>query len=113
MPIHRLFGIACLVLSVIGCNQGPQEPTRYPVRGTVLLDGKPLAGHAVSVYAGQARYSEKKPVAEVTTDKAGRFSFKPQKPGVYLAMSRHRPTPDQQSAQGVSYTYSVVIEATE
>lgn len=79
----------------------------------VLFDGKPLAGHAVSVYAGQARYSDKKVVAEVTSDQAGRFSFKPEKPGVYLAMSRHRPTPPQESLQGVSYTYSVVIEATE
>lgn len=79
----------------------------------VLFDGKPLAGHAVSVYAGQARYSDKKAVAEVTTDKAGRFSFKPEKPGVYLAMSRHRPTPAKDSLQGVSYTYSVVLEATE
>lgn len=79
----------------------------------VLFDGKPLAGHAVSVYTGQARYSDKKAFAEVTTDKAGRFSFKPDKPGVYLAMSRHRPTPAADSLQGVSYTYSVVLEATE
>lgn len=79
----------------------------------VLFDGKPLAGHAVSVYTGQARYSGRKAVAEVVTDKAGRFAFKPDKPGVYLAMSRHRPTPAPDSQQGVSYTYSVVIEATE
>lgn len=79
----------------------------------VLFDGKPLAAHAVSVYAGQARYSDKKAVAEVVTDKAGRFSFKPEKPGVYIAMSRHRPTPGKEASQGVSYTYSVVIEATE
>lgn len=79
----------------------------------VLFDGKPLAGHAVSVYAGQARYSDKKAVAEVVTDRAGRFSFKPEKPGVYLAMSRYRPAPNKESLQGVSYTYSVVLEATE
>ena len=79
----------------------------------VLFDGKPLAGHTVSVYIGQQRYSDKKAFAEVITDKAGRFSFKPDKPGVYLAMSRHRPTPSQDSQQGVSYTYSVVVEATE
>ncbi|MDY6948648.1 MAG: DUF4198 domain-containing protein [Pseudomonadota bacterium] len=79
----------------------------------VLFDGKPLAKHAVSVYAGQARYSDKTAVAAVTTDEAGRFSFKPQRPGVYLAMSRHRPAPARDSQQGVSYTYSVVIEATE
>lgn len=79
----------------------------------VLFDGKPLAGHAVSMYAGQARYADKKAIAEVTTDKEGRFTFKADKPGVYLAMSRHRPTPAKEVSQGVSYTYSVVIEATE
>lgn len=79
----------------------------------VLYDGKPLAGHSVSVYKGQARYSDKNAFAEVITDKAGHFGFKPDQPGVYLAMSRHRPTPAKDSQQGVSYTYSVVIEATE
>jgi uncharacterized GH25 family protein len=79
----------------------------------VLFDGKPLAGHAVSVYADQARYSDAKAVAELTTDEAGRFSFKPEKPGVYVAMSRYRPAPDADALRGVSYTYSVVIEATE
>ena len=79
----------------------------------VLFDGKPLAGHPVSVYSGGQRYSDKKAFADVVTDKAGRFSFKPDHPGVYLAMSRHRPTPAADGEQGVSYTYSVVIEATE
>lgn len=79
----------------------------------VLFDGKPIAGHAVSIYAGQARYSDTKAVAEMTTDGAGRFAFKPERPGVYIAMSRYRPTPEKESLQGVSYTYSVVIEATE
>jgi uncharacterized GH25 family protein len=83
------------------------------VKFEVLFEGKPLAGHAVSVYAGQARYSDTKAIAEVTTDKAGRFAFKPAKPWVYIAMSRHRPTPAAEGLQGVSYTYSVVIEATE
>lgn len=79
----------------------------------VLFDGKPLAGQAVSVYTGQARYSDKKAFAELTTDAAGRFSFKPDKPGVYLAMSRYRPTPGKDSQRAVSYTYSVVLEATQ
>ncbi|MBM0105713.1 DUF4198 domain-containing protein [Steroidobacter sp. S1-65] len=79
----------------------------------VLFEGQPLAGHAVSVYSGGQRYSDKKAFAEVVTDEAGRFSFTPDKPGVYLAMSRHRPAPAPESPQGVSYTYSVVLEATE
>lgn len=79
----------------------------------VLFDGKPLVGHSVSVYAGQARYSDTKAVAEVKTDKEGRFAFKPERAGVYIAMSRYRPAPPTDSSQGVSYTYSVVLEATE
>lgn len=43
MSTFRLFNLAFLLLALAGCNQGAQEPTRYPVRGTVLLDGKPLA----------------------------------------------------------------------
>lgn len=79
----------------------------------VLFDGQPLAGHMVSIYRNGQRYSDKKVFAEVLTDKAGRFSFTPDKPGVYLAMSRHRPAPGPQSQQAVSYTYSVVLEATD
>jgi uncharacterized GH25 family protein len=79
----------------------------------VLFDGKPLAGHAVSIFGGKALSADQKPFAEVTTDKEGRFSFRPSEPGVYLAMSRHRPAPAKDSQQGVSYTYSVVVEATE
>lgn len=83
------------------------------VRFTVLFDGKPLANQAVSVYRDQARYTDKKILAEVVTDSAGRFSVKPDRPGVYVAMARHRPVPAADSAKGVSYTYSVVFEATE
>lgn len=83
------------------------------VKFEVLFDGKPLAGHAVSVFGGKALSADQKPFAEVTTDEEGRFSFKPSEPGVYLAMSRHRPTPAKDGKDGVSYTYSVVVEATE
>lgn len=83
------------------------------VKFEVLFDGKPLAGHAISVYGGKALSADQKPFAEVTTDQQGRFSFKPGEPGIYLAMSRHRPTPAKDGQQGVSYTYSVVLEATE
>nr|WP_298720654.1 DUF4198 domain-containing protein [uncultured Steroidobacter sp.] len=83
------------------------------VKFEVLFDGKPLAGHAVSVYGATAVSADQKPFAQLVTDGQGRFSFKPSEPGIYLAMSRHRPTPAKESQQGVSYTYSVVLEATE
>lgn len=83
------------------------------VKFEVLLDGKPLAGHAVSVFGGKSVSADQKPFAEVKTDKDGRFSFKPVSPGAYVAMSRYRPTPVKDAKDGVSYTYSVVVEATE
>lgn len=83
------------------------------VKFEVLFDGKPVAGHAVSVFGANALSADQKPFAEVTTDKEGRFSFKPSEAGVYLAMSRYRPAPAKDGQQGVSYTYSVVLEATE
>jgi uncharacterized GH25 family protein len=83
------------------------------VKFEVLFDGEPVAGHAVSIYGAKAMSADQKPFAEVTTDKDGRFSFKPSEAGVYLAMSRYRPAPSKDGQQGVSYTYSVVLEATE
>lgn len=40
-------GILCLLL--VGCHQasGLPEPQRFPVRGTVMLDGKPLASGVI------------------------------------------------------------------
>jgi hypothetical protein len=75
-------------------------------------DGAPLAGHTISFYRGGMRYDDKKIVAEVKTDSKGRFTLSPDRPGVFVAMTRYRPHPAADSTQGVSYTYSVVFEAT-
>lgn len=83
------------------------------VKFEVLFDGKPVAGETISIYRDNARYSDKKVVAEVKTDSAGRFAFKPESQGVYLAMTRYRPPPHPEAAEGVSYTYSVVFEVSE
>ena len=79
----------------------------------VLFDGKPVAKQAISIYDDNARYADKKIVAELVSDSAGKFSIKPEKPGAYIAMTRYRPVPAAQGQTGVSYTYSVVVEATE
>lgn len=79
----------------------------------VLFDGKPLVNHTVSVYAGGGCYSDQKAPLEVTTDAAGQFSFKPDRAGVFVAMTRFRPAPPANGKEGVSYTYSVVFEATD
>ena len=40
--MNRILLIAFVVLVQVGCNAS-QEPARFPVRGTVLVDGQPLA----------------------------------------------------------------------
>jgi uncharacterized GH25 family protein len=79
----------------------------------VLFDGKPLTRHVVSVHAGDSRYSNQKAPTEVTTDATGQFSIKPERAGVFVAMTRFRPEPAADGQQGVSYTYSLVFEATD
>lgn len=79
----------------------------------VLFDGKPLANQLISIHRDNARYSGSKVAKELKTDATGRFSFKPDAQGVYLAMTRHRPPPAADSGVGVSYTYSVTFEVTD
>lgn len=83
------------------------------VKFAVLFDGKPLSDQSVSVYRDGARYADKKTLAEVKTDAAGVFAITPDRPGVYVAITRYRPAPTADSTRGVSYTYSVVFEATD
>jgi uncharacterized GH25 family protein len=82
-------------------------------RFEVLFDGRPLANHAISIHSDDERYSDKKLYAETKTDASGRFSVKPDRPGVYLAMTRHRLLPATDGQPGTSHTYSVTFEATE
>lgn len=82
-------------------------------RFEVLFEGKPLANQRIAVHFGDEQYSGKKPYADVRTDSAGRFSVKLEKPGVYLAMTRHRLLPEAEGRPGTSHTYSVTFEATE
>ena len=79
----------------------------------VLFDGRPLANHAISIHSDDERYSDKKLYAETKTDAAGRFAVKLDRPGVYLAMTRHRLLPAADGQPGTSHTYSITFEATE
>lgn len=79
----------------------------------VLFDGKPVASHVVSVYAGESRYIKDKAPREVKTNSAGEFSVKPDRSGVFVVMTRFRPEPAAAGKDGVSYTYSLVFEATD
>lgn len=79
----------------------------------VLFDGKPVASQTVSLYAGEARYTQQKAPVEVKTNAAGEFSIKPDRSGVFVVMTRFRPEPAATGKDGVSYTYSLVFEATD
>ena len=79
----------------------------------VLFGGQPLANQSIDVHFGDERYSEKKLYAQTKTDAAGRFSVKLDRPGVYLAMTRHRMMPAAEGQPATSHTYSVTFEATD
>jgi uncharacterized GH25 family protein len=79
----------------------------------VLFDGTALANQRISVHFHDERYSGKKIYAETKTDAAGGFSVKLERPGIYLAMTRHRLLPAAEGQPGTSHTYSVTFEATE
>jgi uncharacterized GH25 family protein len=79
----------------------------------VLFDGRPLASQPISIHSDDERYSTKKLYAETRTDAAGHFSVKLERPGIYLAMTRHRLLPAADGQPGTSHTYSVTFEATE
>jgi hypothetical protein len=79
----------------------------------VLFDGKPVASHVVTLHAGNARYSQQQAPVELKTNAAGELSIKPDRAGVFVVMTRFRPAPAADGKDGVSYTYSLVFEATD
>jgi uncharacterized GH25 family protein len=79
----------------------------------VLFDGKPVANHVVSVHPGEARYLKEKAPVDVKTNSAGEFTIKPDRAGAFVVMTRFRPEPAAAGKEGVSYTYSLVFEATD
>lgn len=79
----------------------------------VLFDGKPVANHVVTLHAGDSRYSQQQAPVELKTNAAGELSIKPDRSGILVAMTRFRPQPSADGKDGVSYTYSLVFEATD
>jgi uncharacterized GH25 family protein len=75
----------------------------------VLLDGKPLSGQQIQIArTGDDMDGE---LTKVVADSAGKFSIKVDKPGAYLAITRHRVAP-KDGQPGRSLTYSLTFEAT-
>lgn len=80
-------------------------------RFEVLLDGKPVAGQKILLTRADADVDGGKP-QEVVADAAGRFVVKVARPGVYLAMARHRIAPAD-GQPGKSLTYALTFEAVQ
>lgn len=65
--------VLCTLL--VGCGSQPEWPKRYPVSGTVLVDGKP-AVRAVVTFHPQAPHADGKTYTPSTfTDDAGAFKL--------------------------------------
>ena len=88
--------------------------TDSTLRARVLFNGKPLAQQAVSAYFVEAGANDEKVTQQLTTDAAGIISFKPEKAGTYLLLSRYRAdAPASAKVPQYSYSYSVVLEVTQ
>ncbi|CAN7318438.1 DUF4198 domain-containing protein [Phenylobacterium sp. LjRoot219] len=80
-------------------------------RFEVLIDGRPLPGQKIEVIRADAEVDGGKP-QEVAADAAGRFVVRVDRPGVYLAMTRHRIAPAD-GKPGRSLTYALTFEAAQ
>lgn len=88
--------------------------TDSTVRARVLFNGKPLPQQTVSTYFVEAGANDEKVTHQLTTDAAGIISFKPEKAGTYLLLSRYRTqAPADAKVPQYSYSYSVVVEVTQ
>ena len=56
-----------------GCNSGPRHPPTYPVSGTVMQEGKPLAGATVVFVPAEGAVGQE--AATGVTDAEGRFKL--------------------------------------
>jgi hypothetical protein len=69
-PIHHriaALGLGCLLLHALGCGDG--RPTRVPLSGRVLIDGKPLETGFIQVFPKGSRSAS----AKIAPD--GRFTL--------------------------------------
>jgi len=78
----------------------------------LLFDGKPLAGTEVTLFRAAGTYDGRKIAGRTRTDAAGRFSLRPEDPGIYLVLVRHRTAaPAGAETPYRSYTYTLAFDA--
>lgn len=78
----------------------------------VLFDGRPVAGQAVTLNAGDDRYADQKtPPKTLTSDARGRFVVRVERSGLYQIQARHRVAPTAAGQGGQSHTYALTFES--
>ena len=70
-----ILAIASLLGSIAGCGGGPSPPTFYPVKGQVLLNGKPVQFANVSLTPKDSA-DDDNPAATGQTNGNGEFSVR-------------------------------------
>ncbi|HWW26025.1 MAG TPA: DUF4198 domain-containing protein [Caulobacter sp.] len=79
---------------------------------TVLFDGRPVKGQAVTLHAGDDRYADAKaPPVTLVSDDQGRVTVKVARSGVYQIQARYRVAPTSADPVGHSYTYALTFES--
>jgi hypothetical protein len=80
----------------------------------LIVDGKPVANQAISVYRSGNIYDDKRIAVTLKTDVAGKGKISFTQPGVYLLTTSYpasRPAPGE-APPAHSYTYSLTFEVT-
>lgn len=76
----------------------------------VHFDGKPLVDQKVSIYRSAMDLQGQNSVDELSTDAQGDISWTPSKPGIYMALVRHRaPAPEGAAAPTYGYNYTLTF----
>ncbi|MCR6651387.1 MAG: DUF4198 domain-containing protein [Cellvibrionaceae bacterium] len=84
--------------------------TGETLRVALLLDGKPLAGKELSVFAGHDGSEQEIAKQKALTDAEGRAEFKFETPGVYLLYARQSaPAPKGAPAPNYGYVYTLTF----
>jgi hypothetical protein len=76
--------VAFLAAAISGCGQGANNPTVYPVTGTVIYKGQPVAD-AIVAFQGE----EGTKLATGRTDAEGRFELTTYEPGDGAVPGKH------------------------
>jgi hypothetical protein len=97
--------LALVLASIAGCGAGGDHPTVYPVTGTVIYKGQPVAD---AVVAFQGENATK--LATGKTDAQGRFQLTTYEPGDGAVPGKHHASVSKVTATPAASTTSASME---